>query len=271
MPSPFPGMDPYLENPEFWSETHHRLITAIAIALAPSLRPKYQVAIEKRTYLSSGDDSVLVGIPDTTIFTRQSQLRSAQPNSKTNIEGSRLANALCSNPVKVEVPLPEQVRESYLEIREGGTGTVIAVVELLSPKNKRVGEGRIAYARKWQQVLASITHLVEIDLLREGEAMPILGNVPQADYRILISRSNCRPHADLYVFSLREQIPPFPLPLQASDMEPIVDLQRLLDEVYDQAGYDLRINYSQPAIPLLPELEAVWADQLLRSQGLRAS
>jgi hypothetical protein len=29
MPSPFPGMDPYLENPEFWPGVHNRLIVAI--------------------------------------------------------------------------------------------------------------------------------------------------------------------------------------------------------------------------------------------------
>lgn len=47
MPSPFPGIDPYLENPELWPEVHHRLITAIADAIGPSIRPKYRVAIEK--------------------------------------------------------------------------------------------------------------------------------------------------------------------------------------------------------------------------------
>lgn len=245
MPSPFLGMDPYLENSEFWSETHHRLITATAIAIAPELRPKYQVVIEKRTYLSSGDDSVLVGIPDTNIFARQSGLRSAQPNSQTKTGQSSVTFATSSNPIQVTVPLPEEVRESYLEIREGKTGTVIAVVELLSPKNKRAGEGRIAYTRKRQRVLASITHLVEIDLLRLGEAMPILGNVVLTEYRILVSRSDRRPHADLYAFGLYEEIPPFSLPLQSGDLEPVVDLQRLLNEVYDQAGYDLRIDYSQ--------------------------
>jgi hypothetical protein len=47
MPSPFPGMDPYLEAPEFWSEVHSRLIVGTADALAPMLRPKYRVAVGK--------------------------------------------------------------------------------------------------------------------------------------------------------------------------------------------------------------------------------
>ncbi|MFB2878845.1 DUF4058 family protein [Floridanema aerugineum] len=57
MPSPFPGMNPYLENPLLWSEVHHRLISAIA----PNLSLQYRVAIEKRTYLSEGEESVMIG------------------------------------------------------------------------------------------------------------------------------------------------------------------------------------------------------------------
>ncbi|NER96505.1 MAG: DUF4058 family protein [Symploca sp. SIO1B1] len=76
MPSPFPGMNPYLENPNLWSEVHHRLISAIAIALASQLRPKYRAAIEKRIYLwdeSNGNKTNLVGIPDVAITKTESE------------------------------------------------------------------------------------------------------------------------------------------------------------------------------------------------------
>ena len=270
MPSPFPGMDPYLELPDFWSEVHHRLVTAIAIELAPPLRPKYQVAIEKRTYLAPADDSVLVGIPDATVFTRQSRT-AALPNSKPEPERSAVTFAHRQTPLRVNVPLIEEIQESFLEIREGGSGVVITVVEILSPKNKRPGEGRMAYDRKRQRVLSRITHLVEIDLLRGGEPMALLGEVPPTDYRILISRGDRRPTADLYAFDLSDPIPVFSLPLQANDAEPIVDVQRLLGQVYDQAGYDLRVDYGRSVMPPLSEAEAGWVDALLRQQGLRAS
>ncbi|GET43169.1 DUF4058 family protein [Microseira wollei] len=68
MPSPFPGINPYLEHADFWSEVDRRLITAIADAIAPFLDPKYYAAIEKRTYLSEIEDSVLVGIPDLAVY-----------------------------------------------------------------------------------------------------------------------------------------------------------------------------------------------------------
>ncbi len=264
MLSPFPGIDPYLEHPDLWAEVHNRLMVAIAIALAPSLRPKYHVAIEKRTYLGEADDSLLVGVPDVTVFTQQLSGRLASSQSSST--------AIAVNePVKVAVPLIESVKESYLEIRETGKNYAVTVLEIISPKNKRTGEGRDAYERKRRQVLASITNLVEIDLLRGGKPMLILGNLPSTDYRILVSRGDRRPVSDLYAFNLRQPIPPFPLPLTPKDVEPIVDLQHLLNEVYDQAGFDMRIDYTQPCIPPLPKGDAVWAHTLLQQKGLNAS
>jgi len=264
MPLTFPGMDPYLEKPEFWSEVHSRLIVAIADAIAFPIRPKYQVAIEKRTYLSGVEDSVLVGIPDATVFSQRSA-----DHPSLNQPATTAILPVQRQPKRVSVPLVEEVNERYLEIREGSTGEVITVLEVLSPKNKRSGEGRQAYERKRQAVLASVTHLVEIDLLRGGKPMLIIGDEPEADYRILISRGDSRPLADLYAFTIRESIPSFSLPLKVGDTEPLVDLQRILAGVYDRAGFEFRIDYTQPLVPGLSEENAVWVDGLLKERGLR--
>jgi hypothetical protein len=259
MPSPFSGVDPYLENPELWPEVHHRLITAIAIAIGPSIRPKYRVAIEKRTYFSEPEDSLTVAIPDVAIYSTPSVANSI-PSTATLPK--------CSEPITVALPMPEETREGYLEIREVGTGQVITVIEILSPKNKRSGKGRDAYERKRQKLLLSSTHLIEIDLLRGGQPMPIRGEI-QGDYRILVSYSDFRPRAHLYPFTLREEIPSFPIPLQSEDASVAVDLQFLFSEVYDQAGFDLTVDYTQPPVPPLKGEDAVWADELLREKGLR--
>jgi Protein of unknown function (DUF4058) len=258
MPSPFPGVDPYLENPEFWSEVHNRLIVAIADSLSPHLRPKYRVAIEKRVYDS--EDSLLVGIADVAILPRAS----TAPTQSTATLPARH-----KSPIQISVPIPEEVRESYLEIREVSSGQVVTVIEILSPKNKRAGVGRTAYEKKRQQVLSSATHLVEIDLLRGGNPMPLLGTVPPMNYYILVSRSNQRPLADLYAFSLQEEIPIFTIPLVSGEAEPEVDLQLLLNEVYDRASLDLVIDYGKPPSPNLSADETNWADLLLKQQGLR--
>jgi len=150
------------------------------------------------------------------------------------------------------------VNEGYLEIREVATGRVVTSIEVLSPTNKRSGNGRDAYLGKRQRVLGSLTHLVEIDLLRSGRSMEILTEMPSSHYRILVSRSIDRPQAQLYGFNVQRSIPTVPIPLERGDEEPLLDLQRLLDEVYEQAGFDLTIDYSQAPIPALPKEDQLW-------------
>ncbi|EKU97310.1 hypothetical protein Lepto7375DRAFT_6490 [Leptolyngbya sp. PCC 7375] len=254
MPSPFPGMDPYLENPEIWPEVHSRLIVAIADSLAPSLHPKYYAAIEKRTYLDTPEDSILVGIPDVSVSTHPPELKTA----------NRTATTLPQAEI-VTLPLPEEVTERYLEIRDTQTSTVITAIEILSPKNKRSGEGRTAYLRKRQQVLSTQTHLVEIDLLRGQAPMP-LGTQTKTDYRILVSRSSTRPKAELYSFDLQTPIPTFCLPLKTGELEPEINLKTILDDIHDRAGYSFRINYQQPPKPALGKENQQWATTLLKNE-----
>ena len=258
MPSPFPGMNPYLEQPVFWSEFHNRLIVAISDALTPELRPKYYVAVETRTYLDDeADEELLVGVPDALIL-------SSTPAVSDPLPSSSIAVAIQSRPIQVTLPMPKAVRERYLEVREVGTDAVVTVVEVLSPKNKRKGQGRTAYEKKRQQVLKSLSHLVEIDLLRAGVPMAMRGSVSSSLYRILVSPEAIRPTANLYGFGLREMIPTFPLPLKPEDGDTIVDLQEILMGVYDRGSYDLRIDYRQPVPPpALSKVDQQWIDELL--------
>jgi Protein of unknown function (DUF4058) len=260
MRSPFPGMNPYLEHPDLWAEFHNRLIVAIADDLAPSLRPQYRVAIEKRVYETWDSESLLVGIPDVSIYRTQSD---ALPEQSVSV----LEPA--TQPVSVLLPIPEEVREGYLEIRDVKTGEIVTAIELLSPKNKRYGEGRQAYETKRRRILGSQTHLIEIDLLRQGEPMPVLGKEAIKRYRILLSRSSERPHAELYTFDLIDVIPTFALPLKQGSLEPTIDLQTLLHGVYDRASFDLAIDYNQNPNPPLTNLEKTWLDDWLINQGLR--
>jgi hypothetical protein len=190
------------------------LIVQLARNLNSALKPKYRAAAEQRVYT----DALLVGIPDVSVF--QSQRNQEKP----------LTTSTLSKPIKVNVPMPEEVKETYLEFRQIGTGKVISVIEVLSPKNKRPGKGREQYNTKRYKVLESSSHLIEIDLLRAGEPLPMSGGV-QSDYRILISRADSRPEAELYPFSLQEPIPSFPVPLQAGDEEPTIDLKQVLPEI----------------------------------------
>ncbi len=252
MLSPFPGMNPYLENPEFWSAVHNRLIVAIADDLVDHLSEKYRVEIEKRTYFSNDEESLLVGIPDVAIVTG----KAAEPTTST------ATLALPVSPEKVTVPISEEVNERYLEIREAATGTVVTAIEILSPKNKRSGEGRVSYERKRNQVLSSTTNLVEIDLLRGGKPFPI-SSKNLGDYRILICRGDSRPQGDLYAFSLHQPIPTVPIPLMPREVEPMLNLKTLLDRVYAKGRYHLVIDYTDSLQPALSQNDHQWSQQLL--------
>ncbi|MFN6515060.1 MAG: DUF4058 family protein [Nostoc sp. CreGUA01] len=260
MPSPFPGMNPYLEHPSLWAGIHHRLITAIANDLAPKLRPKYIVAIEERVYEVNGDTALLVGIPDVSV---QSSLSLTPPTE------SNLAVASTTQPVEVMLPLPEILTEAYLEIRAVETEEVVTIIEVLSPKNKQLGIGRLQYETKRLKILGSATHFVEIDLLRQGNPMLMVGNFLLSHYRIVVSHSENRPKAKLYAFNLQDKIPEFSVPLRGGESEPIINLNLLLNEIYNQGSYDLRINYSRPPIPTLSEPDMAWVNDILQQQKLR--
>ena len=259
MPTPFPGVDPYLERPGLWPDVHNRLIVHLADELAPPLRPRYVVSIEERTYTVTADDLVFAGRADVSV---------AHPTGEAFPQRAprSMRDAML---MTVELPMPDEVRETYLEIRSVAEDRVVTVLEVLSPSNKRPGEGREQYLRKRLSVLGTLTHLVEIDLLRGGQSMPMAGYQQTSDYRILLSRAERRPRADLLAWSLRQPIPSFRLPLQPGDHEPEVDLNRLLHALYDRAGYDLRIPYSDAPNPPLAGDDQAWADALLRDAGLR--
>lgn len=253
MNNPFPGMNPYLEHPALWHQVHNRLIVAIADAITPQIAPKYRVSIEERIY-TSVEDGLLVGIADIAVA-----------NSENQVSNQTAATA--TKPIPVQVPVPAEVTERFLAVRLTQSGDIVCVIEVLSPKNKRSGIGRETYQTKRQKILQSQTNLIEIDLLRGGEPMPVLAAI-EAAYRILVSRGHRRPAADLYAFGLPEPLPTIPIPLLKGDAEPVVDLQAILNNIYTRARFDLSIDYAQPLKPSLSEAEDTWIQGVLAEINL---
>ncbi len=257
MPTPFPGMDPYLEHPGLWEDVHTRLIVAIADVLGPQVRPRYRVAVERRTYLAvlMPDEYELVGKPDVLIAS----------SSGAALPAAVRATATIGAPYVGELPMPDEIVERFLEVRDVTTGEVITAIEILSPTNKLTREGRSQYERKRHMVLGSATHLVEIDLLRSGEPLPV--RVPdigrRAPYQIVVSRAQQRPRADVYLFGLRDPLPDIPVPLRPDEPEPIVPLNQVLHALYERAGYDQAIDYHRPLAPPLPKGDTAWVARLL--------
>jgi hypothetical protein len=219
------------------------------------------VRVEERTYLDP-EGLVFVGRPDVAV---RDARRVDRPPDARNPGGK----AAAGHSVAVELPVPDQVRERWLEIRDVSSGEVVTVLEILSPSNKRTGRGRSMFEEKRMTVLSTRTPLVEIDLLRGGQPMPMRGSPSSGGYRILVSRSEKRPIAELFPFSLRDEIPAFRIPLRGGAEEPIVELRQVLDHVYDAAGYDLSIDYLGEPDPALTEVDAAWVDELLKRSGKR--
>ena len=80
-----------------------------------------------------------------------------------------------TRPLRVQLPSPLDVKEHYLEVREVATKELITVIEVLSPANKRSGKGRSIYEAKRTKILTSMTNLIEIDVLRLGQPMEMIG------------------------------------------------------------------------------------------------
>jgi len=267
MLSPFPGMDPWLEQPGVWSDLHTTLITALREELTRHLRPHYYVGIDQRTYITPLDeDDKVIGRPDVYVVKSPYLITALPPKTA-------LSPVLVAEPVVADLEHYEQeeVVERYLEVRKPRSGEVVTVIEILSPKNKRSGERRLSYLQKRRQIIRSQTHLVEIDLLRAGKPMPFVWRDKEikSHYRILVSRSNQRPQIELYPFTIREPIPRFKLPLLPNDSEPIVELSKLLHSLYERAGYDLVIDYTSKPTPRLSGKDADWVDNLLKERGRR--
>jgi len=263
MPSPFPGMDPYLESRVLWPDVHQRLITYSADALQPLLRPRYHARIGERLYVIPSQRAVY---PDVAITRRRP--------FPMPVEGSGAPVLTADAPVVVSVP-PEEVREPFIEILDlAQGGQVVTVLEVLSPANKTPGEGYELYRRKQEDALASETHLVEIDLLRQGVptlAVPAHSLTPYRPwhYVVSVSRAGRREQFEVYLRTLRERLPRVAIPLRAPDRDVVLDLQAVFERCYEHGAYGDLIDYrGDPEVPLSPE-DAAWADEHLRRQGLR--
>jgi len=171
--------------------------------------------------------------------------------------------------IPVRVPYQEEQRQRYLEVIRVSNREVVAVIELLSPSNKS-SPGREAYIAKRNQVFHSMSHLVEIDLLRAGPPMPVIGDVPPSHYRILVTNArNTDAIADLYPCSIQSPMPHFVMPLVEGSEGIAIDLKPIIDEVYVLGSYDRDIDYDNDPNPPFSDADRAWIDQLLRSRGLR--
>jgi hypothetical protein len=246
--SPFPGMDPYLETPNIWPDVHTSLVSIFREQLAPLLAPKYLAELETQIVIDRADDDLQVVLPDVSVTSPEVPI------------GAPSAVAVAAPaPVEVRVPLDVPTRLVSVYIRQRETARLVAVIELLSPVNKRRGKGREEYLEKRRTFLTSPVHLIEIDLLRSYPRMPFDDPLPAAHYLVMVCKAGERPRSSVWPISVRQPLPTIPIPLLPPDPSVPLDLGHALRTAYERARYDLRVDYRRPPVPPLSPADAAWA------------
>lgn len=254
MPSPFPGMNPYLEQPSCWESLHDALAFAAAEVLIPLVRPRYLVKPRQRLYIHEAPRETrhYLGADDVGVSGV-----SPEENSPVAVAAHVAA------PAYGVIPHPADVeKQTYLEIEDREHDRVVTAVEILSPANKRNPEDRAQYLAKRREVLRSEVHLVEIDLLRGGRRMPI-EDLPDCDYCGIVSRSYERPRVGIWTWQLRDAIPELPIPLNEGDDDVLLDLKPLIEGIHDRLGFADYIYRTDP-VPRLRGKDRLWASRLLK-------
>ncbi|MFO0968707.1 MAG: DUF4058 family protein [Gemmataceae bacterium] len=257
MPSPFPGMDPYLEG-ELWTNFHTQFAVEIARLLTPLLRPRYVALTQKRFIAETFDETA------TTISSIYPDIGVAE-TTRGDLSASAVAVA---TPLETVSLLPEEVPHVWVEIQDVQARKLVTSIEFLSPTNKR-GEGREEYLKKRAAVLRSEANLLELDLIRHGQRVPLRDPLPAFPYFVFLSRARRRPITEYWPIGLNQSLPAVPVPLLEPDPDVSLPLQQALTNVYDGFGYDLLIDYHLDPAPQLSADASVWADQVLRGAGRR--
>jgi hypothetical protein len=273
MPSPFPGMDPYLESLDWFPDLHSSMITFIKGELQSRLPESYYARSDQRVWLDLGYRHVE---PDVNVL--RTSGRKPRRRRVADAGGVALAEVSTAEPivVRVETIAGDPFHESYLEIhhRRGTNDTVVAVIEILSPSNKTQGDkGRGLYVVKQEETLISPVHLLEIDLLRAGThatAVPHDLAVARAgpfDYHVCAHRFDDHKAFYVYPIKLQDRLPVIAVPLRPGDPDVALDLQVVFDRAYDLGPYDRAVRYDLATLePPLRPAQAKWVKARLAAQ-----
>jgi hypothetical protein len=267
MPSPFPGMDPYLEAADVFPDLHDSLIIHIKEALMTRLPHPYYAVAGSRVWVEPARRPVG---PDVRIHRKNG--RRARHDT-----GTALLSVGRPKPVIVTIPF-EEYRETFVEIRrkESSGRRLVTSIEILSPTNKRAGEyGCDAFLRKQRELTDKKVHLVEIDLLRGGRhttSVPRKDAVAKAgpfDYHICCRRFDRLEDYFIYPIQLEDPLPVIAVPLLPDDADVELALQPLLDQVYDASAFPRYVEYDKEVPPpSLGPAKSKWVKKRLAEAGL---
>lgn len=258
MPSPFPGVDPYIEAQGRWQDFHHKFITYWSDTLNERLPDAYVSLVEEEMRLvhEAGGD---VGRPHPDVAITRNPV-----GRRDNRQGSGGIATLEPVTNLLVKGLVDQVPESWIEIRKMPDLSLVAVIELLSPTNK-LGRGRVEYLEKRDEYIERPVHIIEIDLLIAGHRLPMHRRLAPGGFHAIISRADRRPASDVYSWTIRDPLPAVPIPLSAPDPDVFLELGPPCAMAYDRGRYRQLLRYREPLdLPLAAE-DRAWAEELARA------
>jgi hypothetical protein len=259
-------MDPYIEACGLWEDFHNHLIEQIAWQLADVAPERYIVRTSKRSYLvlvESEGKKTYPFLPDVRVTTPRGRRKSEKKGGTAVAEP-----ATEMKPHVLRAFIEEEHREKFVEIYETDPEMrLVTAIEILSPSNKRPNtEGWDLYQRKRQSILLGNVNLVEIDLLRGGQRMPMLDPWPTSPYVLMVARAR-KPHACLvWEAHFQHPLPAIPIPLAKPDADLSLGLQPLLDTIYRRFRYEQSIHYDAELMPPLTAEESAWWQEQLRTR-----
>jgi hypothetical protein len=166
--------------------------------------------------------------------------------------------ATLAAPVLVPVVSPVRLRVPTIRIRKAGEKTIVTSLEIVSPVNK-YGAAFERFRQKWVRLHAAGVNLVEVDLIRRGRRITDFQELREAPYLVTVTRASSR-QTGAWPISIREQLPKFPVPLLEPDPDGVVDLQAIMNGIYDIARYANDIDYAaDPPPPRLSAEDVAWA------------
>lgn len=250
MPCPFPGMDPFLELPPFWSDFTPKLLTSVSNILLLQLMPKYEVRIEEYVLLQHDELASHRLRPDVVV--------SSRPSESGGLAIAELPNSMAQSETSHEAFYPDfdPSTQRRIVLTHRASGKIVTVIEVLSPVNKsNNADGIGAYEQKREELLTTDCHLIELDLLRGGQRLPMRGKVPSGDYYAYIGRSDRRPRCQVIGWRWQSPLPKIPVPLLPEDGESTLDLAQAFKSAYEPAFYDRRLPYHEALSPAMTEQE----------------
>lgn len=259
MISPFPGMDPYIEACGLWGDFHHHLISEIKIALAQTAPERYLIRTGERSYVVLVQPEVKESdalYSDAGVS--RSSARRRQPQSGKGVAGASEAEKAHAQLMTMRTVIEEEYREAFVEIYEAEPEQrLVTCIEVLSPPDKRsCTVGWEIYLRKRQGLLLGNVNLVEIDLLRGGQRLPMRDEWPDSPYTLLVARPDKKRRCLVWPAHFQHPLPAIPVPLVKPDPDLSLQLQPMIETIYHRSRYAQSIDYRKPLQPPLSRTEA---------------